>query len=184
MYKFVKVKNVQINEPYEKWYLYCDSCECLVEHFKKYIKPEISKGFDDGLNHAKTGAHYKTSWASLVDLMSSVNNKSFLEQSLGLENKMFESRMKMIQTDGACLLTDGLTVMPITVFEVIDECNMSEMIWPTYSESDIKVICWPGGTHFYAKIGNMDVVDSDSNQKWNSWDVAYEKAKEFLNKLK
>lgn len=183
MYKFVKVKNLQTNESYERWYLYCDSVECLLEHFEKYIKHEISKGFSDGFNHARTGDHYKTSWASLIDLMSTINNKPFLEQSLTLENEMFESRMKMIQSDGGCLLTDGLTVMPISGFKIIDECDMHKMIWPTYSESDIRVITWPGGIHFYAKIGNMDVVDSESNQKWNSWDEAYEKAKEFLNKI-
>jgi hypothetical protein len=52
-----------------------------------------------------------------------------------------------------------------------------------YTEKDIKLKKWWGGNHYYAKVGNIDVVDSDGNVKWNNESTAMEKAKQFLLEL-
>ena len=53
-------------------------------------------------------------------------------------------------------------------------------------ESDIKKIRtfkWPAGKHFYAKIGNIDVVDKNGEVKWNSDIQARKAAKWFIENL-
>lgn len=51
-----------------------------------------------------------------------------------------------------------------------------------YTQADIKVLRWTGGTHWYAKVGFMDVV-IDGEQKWNARWQAEEKAKQFLSEM-
>lgn len=181
-YKFVKIVNPNSNEIFKNWYFYCESIDSLIEHFKRYIKCEIDNGFKDALNVAMHNMHYSNNWASTVNKIMSIKGGSFLEISTELENKMFQSRASLIKSDGACLLTDGLQAMPITSFNIIDECYKEELVWPTYTENDIKIVSWPGGAHFYAKIGGMDVVNEKGEQKWNTWDEAFNEAKQFLIK--
>lgn len=49
-----------------------------------------------------------------------------------------------------------------------------------YSESDIKITQFRHGDHYYAKIGKIDVVDSIGDVKWDTYNKAYKKAKQFL----
>lgn len=49
-----------------------------------------------------------------------------------------------------------------------------------YDESDIKISRWTGGVHYYAKIGHIDVVDSNNDIKWNTYKRAREVALEVL----
>lgn len=52
-----------------------------------------------------------------------------------------------------------------------------------FTKKDIRIIKWWGGTHYYAKIGNIDVVDDDGNVKWNTEQYAYDIAIKYMNKL-
>lgn len=48
---------------------------------------------------------------------------------------------------------------------------------------DIKVDRWFNGKHYYAKIGNVVVVDEFGNVKWNTPERAKEVAINYLDKL-
>lgn len=52
----------------------------------------------------------------------------------------------------------------------------------TYELNDIKIFKWERGSHFYAKVGQIDVV-VDGEQKWNAKWIAQNKAEEFLSSL-
>lgn len=54
-----------------------------------------------------------------------------------------------------------------------------EFIFPDFKSSDIRVKTFPGGEHFYAYIGDMQVKDGDI-MKWNTYKEAYDKAKELV----
>ena len=45
---------------------------------------------------------------------------------------------------------------------------------------DVKYSTWYGGKHYYAKIGKIDIVDRDNNQKWNTLNEAKEAAKWYI----
>lgn len=51
-----------------------------------------------------------------------------------------------------------------------------------YTKDDIKVSRWPDGSHWYAKIGYIDVV-VDGEHKWNARWEAQSKAEQFLKTL-
>jgi len=60
-------------------------------------------------------------------------------------------------------------------YEIISEKEI-------YTEKDIRLMRFPDGHHWYAKISNIDVV-VDGNMKWNSRWVAKKNAKEYLKTL-
>ena len=45
--------------------------------------------------------------------------------------------------------------------------------------STIKILQWPKGIHWYAKIGHVDIV-VDGEQKWNTREQAEKAAQEYL----
>ena len=47
---------------------------------------------------------------------------------------------------------------------------------------DVRFIVWAGGEHFYAKIGKLDVVDEQGNQKWNTKREAEAAARWYIEK--
>lgn len=58
----------------------------------------------------------------------------------------------------------------------------SELVFPQWTENDIKISCWKNGQHYYAHIGVINVV-IDGKQKWDSYSEAKEAAMSFLDKL-
>lgn len=60
-------------------------------------------------------------------------------------------------------------------YEIISEKEI-------YTKDDIKIMRWPNGYHWYAKIGQIDVV-IDGEQKWNAKWEAQEKAEQYLNTI-
>lgn len=64
-----------------------------------------------------------------------------------------------------------------------DEYKTYDIINNQYTEENIKINKWYGGSHFYAKIGDLDVVDNDGNVKWNTEKRAREVALQFIQTL-
>jgi len=60
----------------------------------------------------------------------------------------------------------GVHPLKLSKHETITETKTREnFIFP--SEEEIKIMKWPGGKHWYAKIGEQDVV-VNGKQKWNT----------------
>lgn len=54
-----------------------------------------------------------------------------------------------------------------------------ELIFPDFKKDEIRVKQFPGGEHYYAYIGDMQVRDGDT-LKWDSYQDAYEMALSLL----
>lgn len=52
--------------------------------------------------------------------------------------------------------------------------------WPDFKESDIRVSQFPGGTHWYAYIGEMQLRNG-GDVKWNRKEDAYRAALQYVN---
>lgn len=53
--------------------------------------------------------------------------------------------------------------------------------WPDFKESDIRITQFSGGEHYYVRIGDMELHESD-NIKWNTYDEAYAVAMRYIAK--
>ena len=85
---------------------------------------------------------------------------------MGLSNKMW-------------LINHNWGMMPADDIKILEYCERDKFIFPIQGEKDIRIIKWDGGKHFYAKIGNEDVV-IDNEQKWNTKERAREMALQYL----
>ena len=56
-----------------------------------------------------------------------------------------------------------------------------ELVFPDFKKDEIKIERFPGGTHFYAYVGDMQIRDGDI-LKWDTYEEAYKKAEAVINK--
>lgn len=64
-----------------------------------------------------------------------------------------------------------------------EEFEILDVITSKYTESDIRINKWLGGRHYYAKVRNIDVIDTDGGLKWNTEQYARSMAIKFIEKL-
>lgn len=187
-YHFVKIK--ERNNPKSKgmWYLKADSVSTIHEHFLKYVGAEIKQGMKEIISRAsgKIG-HYTNKFASTVDIMMQLNEgKPYFIVATELENEMLQTRIRGYINGREQYLTDSLSVLIMSPnVEIIDEEYKSELVYPHESKpslEDVKYMTWYGGKHWYAKIGKIDIVDRDNNQKWNTKEEAEEAAKWYIER--
>lgn len=69
-------------------------------------------------------------------------------------------------------------------YTLLDYKEKDKIIFPLDSMKDVRFIKWENGSHWYAKIGNIDIIDEYGNQKWNTKKEAEKAVKEFLENNK
>ena len=58
-------------------------------------------------------------------------------------------------------------------------CRRERLVWPGFTESDIKISRFPGGRHWYAYVGNVQVRDRD-NLKFSTREEAMRQARLYI----
>lgn len=61
--------------------------------------------------------------------------------------------------------------------------NRKTFTWPDFKERDIRITQFPGGTHYYVHIGEMELRENDEI-KWNTHEEAMAAAKRYVGKEK
>lgn len=61
-----------------------------------------------------------------------------------------------------------------------DFCHRKELVWPQFTEQDIKISKFPGGQHYYAHVGTTDVRQGEKT-KFDTYEAAKEAAMAYLN---
>jgi hypothetical protein len=184
-YHFVKFQNT--------WYLKPESVQDIIDHFKKICGREFKDGFEDFVDNTviakdRNGKPYRRSmnhsssiWRIAVEYGMDLKGISWLESANTLEQRTFEDRIKLFNDGRALYLRDGMPYYCANEHPEYDEEVWSEeLVYPyEYNYDDVRFMQWPGGYHWYAKIGSMDIVDKYGNQKWSDKSYAIEIAKRF-----
>lgn len=177
---FVKIKDNRCGIKHDSWFFYCKDFMGLIEHCDLYFKTEIEKGISDVLK--ADNKHLITDYGIATSKISEIRGESVIDSSVYLENKVFKGKAKALEKFGHILLRENGSYMVLTSDHTIyDILNSDKLIYPEYSESDIKIVKWANGTHFYAKLGKMDIVDEEGNQKWDTWKEARKAVMKQLN---
>lgn len=187
-YHFVKIKERNNPESKGMWYLKADSLDTIHKHFLKYVGAEIKQGMKEIISriNGKIG-HYTNKFASTVDIMMQFNEgKPYFIVATELENEMLQTRIRGYIDGREQYLTDSLSVLIMSPnIEIIGEEYKSELVYPHESKpslEDVNYMTWYGGKHWYAKIGKIDIVDRDNNQKWDTMEEAKEAAKWYIER--
>ena len=186
MYHFVKFNDT--------WYLKPESVQDIIDHFNKICGREIKQGFNDFADNVQfikdkdgnvidtTSRNHTTSiWRYAVETSMKAKGNSWLNSANELENRTFQDRLKLFQAGRPIYFTDGLPYYVGNEHPKYDEEKWSEELkYPYKFDFDqVRYIQWPNGRHWYAKIGNIDIVDKWGNQKWNDKYHAMRIAKYF-----
>jgi hypothetical protein len=184
-YKFVIIRDKTLPHLKYSWMLECNDVQTLLDHNDKYMHTEIEKGVKDWFssNGGKTD-HLTTNWSSVIYSTMLSNGKNFINTSCELENKIINNKINAVNEYGTIYLREnGSYMLHTSHYEVISFIEKDYLLYPEYSEKDIKISQWINGTHWYAKIGKMDVVSEDGTAKWNTYEEAYKEALKYFNKL-
>lgn len=185
MYHFVKFSNT--------WYLKPESVQDIIDHFNVICKREFEQGFNDfkdnvsikkdynGKKYLYSKNHSSSVWRNAVELTMDLKGQNWIESACSLEKKTYEDRIKMFNKGRAIYLRDDLTYYcAVEQPKYEDEVYKEKLEYPyEYKFEDVRFIQWPGGKHWYAKIGNIDIVSEYGNQKWNDKYYAMEVAKKW-----
>ena len=179
MFKFVKIKDKFGN--INNFTLLCDSLSILEAHTNIIMKGVYENAHLNFQNTECKGYHVSNSIANLWMVLSGLNGKNILESSIALEEKTLQDRIDMLDKYGKIYLDKNGTYRPPDEDEeIVEIIEIDSLDYPEYQGAytldDIRIIAWDRGMHFYAKVGDLDVVDKDGNQKWNTWSEAREQA--------
>lgn len=157
MYHFVKFNDTQYLKP--------EKLEDVIDHFKKFCGREFNEGFEDFRNNSVIrtsydGSKYRDSknhsssvWRYAVEMTMDCKGMSWLESASSLEERTYKDRIKKFLEGKPIFFTDGLPYYP--------------------------PIEWPGGRHWYVKIGNIDIGDSWGHYKFSDKSYAQKVAKKW-----
>lgn len=185
-YRFVKIKNKFETTSKGTWYLCADSLDVIEKHFKKYGLDYFRQGIHNFIHHSDKMDHFTNKFAYLIAITSQTPENENIPWPIvatKIENEMYQSRIKgFIRGDIQYLSKDMTVLIDNPSIEIIDSIEKDEIYYPDieWSLSNVRYIKWDGGSHWYAKIDKIDIVDNNGNQKWNTKQEAENAAKWFI----
>ena len=186
MYHFVKFNNT--------WYLKPEKVQDIIDHFEKICGREFKEGFEDfrdnvvvkkdnnGEPYLYSINHSSSVWRNAVELCEmKLKGLNWLDGATSLEKRTFEDRINMFDKGKAIYFMDSLPYYCANVQPTYeDEVWKKTLEYPyEYQYDDCRFIQWPNGRHWYAKCGDIDIVDKYGNQKWSDKSYAQQIAKEW-----
>ena len=201
-YKFVRIRRKNSGE-YGTWYFKPRTREDMELHWKEICGAQMRQHCRErfgGMTVAegrdgRMGLHFPhptTEFGMGVDAFVSVTNAMYVEGMLNVENEAYNSRMRSFERGEEIYLAEGMTVFCLDgrFCEIAEEVESEKFAYPTkkaWDLGDVRYMQWNMlgnvGTHWYAKVGNRDIVDRDGNMKWNTRAEAESAAKYFLETL-
>ena len=151
-----------------------ESVADVIEYDKKIRASFIKEAAQDVIHASKRNflGHCDTPLGNIAHGISVATGKGELKCLTDLCNDVFKSQ-----------LLDALNGSVLAVnhnggyFKIKETDEIIELKEFKFTEKDIRIIKYEGGTHFYAKIGNEEVVDDyDGSTKWRTHDYAYKTA--------
>ena len=110
------------------------------------------------------GHHVAEAPLTLAAYLRGVNrNSSVVQALLDLESETaWTMAENLVRTGHIYINSVGgwncLRVRP----EPCDVVHSRHLVWPSFTESDIHISRFPGGRHWYARVGNVDVRNGDT----------------------
>ena len=191
-YKFIKVqsKSLPDNAEAKGYWLFCPQTEeQLIEHWNKYVKPVISDGSRKLTKKIFSGTkgHFTNDFEQAVEVWMNSTNDSLIVSMLQIENEAFRNRLQMFRSGREIYLSHSIQVVTVDTrfVDILTTTERNVLTFPDEERpemKDVRFIVWEGGVHYYAKIGKLDIVDKDGNQKWNTRAEAESAARWYINR--
>lgn len=165
------------------WMLKISNLGQLMSYHEMVGKERNSKAFSDVVKVEKGKKHYTDRLGFTIHTIAEIHNWSIVGALTHITSVVIRNQLESIEAVGAIYVNRNGGYFPYDEnAEEYDRKNNELLVFPTsdeISEKDIRIIQWPNGNHFYAKIGNEDVV-WEGEQKWNTKAEAKRAAEKYL----
>lgn len=178
------------------WWLKLTDVDQVAYYHKNTMPTKLGNAFELYLRHGHPLDMFENT--PLEDRIALYNNPDF---------KMLQAACIMAEKAGSSIY-EGFQLLSVelgmTKFQVLKDygavyinrvgghtfsleydnfCCMKKLVWPDFTESDIRIKKFEGGSHYYAFVGNVEVRKGDS-VKWNTYKRAHEAALELIRSAK
>ena len=164
------------------WYIKLETISEILEYLKIKNDYDTEKALYSYLQCSKLG-HQSDKIASYVSVLASIKGESFIDCLGCIMTQRMEVMFRLLEDYGqVCInMVGGMNGFGFGTPSLKNETIIyrENYAFPNYSEKDIRVKKWDGGTHYYAYVGDFQVKDGDV-LKWNTKDEAMRMAKKYL----
>jgi len=175
----------KIKRLHRGWFLLIDTVKGLMDFIEKRSRGLVHQYIaTKDVVQKRTHFYSNEQYAIHETLLHSPRRLTCIDDIRILADKFLPTYIQMFQREGSLLVNKNMGCRPIGGrFRILKEDVRDSLVFPEFTKDDIKVTKWPNGKHWYAKIGNEDVVNEDGNMKWNTYKRAYAMAEKFLIRL-
>ena len=163
-----------------EWMLVVDSAEMLVDYYLLTHKSVVQDAYEDfrkAHGERPDNPHYTNQYTVAAAMIAELNELSFFNGMNRLFDRVVKNQLEAIRKYGRIYIRSiGSYSSCGEDYLVMDEYVSNEIIYP---EEKVRFLQWPGGRHWYAKIGKTDII-VDGEQKWNTKSAAERAAKRFM----
>lgn len=174
-------------EPDNGWWLKISSAEELGDYMKKtekmygdcfaeYMRYVVDKKDDeDGMGRLKLSNRLQA-----IIMFAEQRRLTIIDAIIQFRMCLFSQMCEAIREAGYIVINKvgGYHRGPIEYSQFV---HRKTFTWPDFKESDIRISQFPGGTHFYVHIGDMELHEGDEI-KWNTRAEAMAVAKRYISK--
>lgn len=172
-------------EPNNGWWLKIDNGNDLIDYHNKTIshwQECISDYLKNAEKYDTTGRYDSFDHTLTYAILRYAEDRhlSMIDACMQFRMKVAAEQLTQIHENGYIVINKagGYHSGPIEHSQFV---HRKTFTWPDFKESDIKVSRFPGGTHWYVKIGDMELHE-DGNIKWMTEKEAWEAARRYISK--
>lgn len=183
-YTFVKIKSKMDGKTY--WYFRPKDELQVIEHWYKYPAAIIKDGTHIMVRKVSKTVigHFQNNFEIGVEAFMAATGSDLRTALVTVENNAFNSRLKDFGKREIYLNHDmQVLLLDERISEIVETIEKNTLTFPDEEKPDLKdvrFLVWPGGSHYYAKIGSLDVTDEQGNQKWSTKAEAMKAAEWYI----
>lgn len=151
----------------------------LQEYHENYFNIRVKDSMKQTFSDVKNGFHISDVLGASIMTVAKAKEQGIIYALADTTSKMYIDQLKFINDGYKLAINDNLGYFPFyndnALIVLLDEVK--------YTENDIKLNKFEGGKHYYAKIGQHEVIDQWGERKWNTPEYARKIAIEYLNKI-
>lgn len=189
-FQLIKWQQVPNTDRYvTEWLLVIDDLDTLELYLGKRGKSLMGTYYKMKKKNKKYTGHCASKDELMLEtaLEHKKGRMTFVDDCTCIADEIMSPYAKIFLLDSVIYICDNDCIRPIKSVkkDILKTVNKEIFTWPTekYTKEDINITKWPGGKHYFAKIGSITVEDEYGNTKWNTVEEAERQAEIFLRKI-
>jgi len=175
----------KVDKKHEQWYLLIDNTKSFFNFIELRSKSLVEKYWKlKDMNKTRFGHLSDGDMIAIEQLLCfcSKERKNIVDDCF-LISDLMKGYFNIFLREGKFVVSPNMSFRNMdNSFIITEQIERKNLIFPISSEKDIRIIKWNNGRHYYAKIGNQDVVWK-RKQKWDSYEEAFVCAKFYLKEV-